>query len=168
MNGTLEQTNRGPRLRFTRRLAHAPEKVWRAITEPEQLKAWFPQAVVVERWEPGAPLQFTGQASFTGEVLAFEPGRLVEFRWGTDTLRLELEPDGDGTLLTLLDTLDELGKAARDAAGWHTCLDALEAQLDGETREWSDSDRWREVHPGYVDDFGPEAAAIGPPAGALD
>ena len=37
MNGTLEQTSSGPRLRFERRLAHAPAKVWRAITEPEHL-----------------------------------------------------------------------------------------------------------------------------------
>jgi len=38
----------------------------------------------------------------------------------------------------LLDTIDELGKAARDGAGWHACLDVLQqpserrpAALDG-------------------------------------
>lgn len=34
------------------------------------------------------------------------------------------------------------GKAARDGAGWHTCLD-----------------------PGYVERFGPEGATVGPPDG---
>lgn len=47
------------RLRFRRRLAHAPEKVWRAITEPEHVAAWFPQRIVGE-WRLGATLKFVG------------------------------------------------------------------------------------------------------------
>ncbi len=168
MNGTLEQTAAGPRLRFIRRLDHAPEAVWRAITEPEHLKAWFPDTIVVERWEVGAPLRFEHPGfSFEGEVLEVEPGARWAIRWGTDEIRVELEPDGDGTLLTLLDTLDALGKAARDAAGWHTCLDSLEDHLDGRPSPDS-SERWRAVHPGYVEALGPEAATIGPPEGAFD
>src|SRR3954451_22776016 len=172
MNGTLEQTAAAPRLRFTRRLAHAPEKVWRALTEPEHLKAWFPDTIVVDEWTVGAPLRFehapVPEGGFDGEALAVEPQRLLEFRWGTDVIRFELEPDADGTRLTLLDTIDELGKAARDAAGWHTCLDQLEHHLDGSAPPWSPSDRWKQVRPAYVDELGPEAAAIGPPEGALD
>lgn len=170
MNGTLEQTAAGPRLRFTRRLAHPPEKVWRAITEPAHLRAWFPMPIATERWEVGEPLRFESEVvgGFDGEVLAVEPERVLEFRWGTDTLRFEIEPEGDGTRLTLLDTIDELGKAARDSAGWHTCLDYLEHHLDATTPPWSHSDRWREVHPSYVEELGPEAATIGPPEGALD
>jgi uncharacterized protein YndB with AHSA1/START domain len=57
MSGTLEQTPEGPRLRFVRRLAHPPERVWRAITEPDELEAWFPDTIVVERWAVGAPLR---------------------------------------------------------------------------------------------------------------
>ena len=61
----------------------------------------------------------------------------------------------------------KLGKAARDAAGWHTCLDALESSLAGEAdpRSRMQSDRWSEVHPHYVESFGPEASALGPPEG---
>jgi uncharacterized protein YndB with AHSA1/START domain len=170
MTAALEQTDAGPRLRFTRFLAHPPEKVWRAITEPEHLEAWFPDSIEVERWEVGAPLRFAVKTGFGfgGEVLAFEPPRMLELRWGPDVIRLEVEPEGEGTRLTLLDTLEELGKAARDGAGWHTCLDRLEHHLDGTLPPWSSSDRWREVHPAYVDELGPEAATIGPPAGALD
>ena len=32
-------------IRFVRLLPHPPEKVWRAITDPEQLAAWFPAVV---------------------------------------------------------------------------------------------------------------------------
>ena len=168
---TLHHTEAGPQLRFTRRLAHPPEKVWRAITEPEHLRAWFPDAIEVTSWTPGATLRFRHQGGlydFTGEVLAVTPERALEFTWGPDTIRLELAPDGDGTLLTLLDTLEEVGKAARDGAGWHVCLDELVHHLDGTTAQGTPSARWRAVHPDYVSALGPEAATIGPPEGALD
>jgi uncharacterized protein YndB with AHSA1/START domain len=168
---TLHYTPAGPQLRFTRRLAHPPEKVWRAITEPEHLEAWFPDTIVVDRWEVGAALQFRhegGLYAFEGQVLEVTVPRALEFTWGPDTIRLELEPDGEGTRLTLLDTLEELGKAARDGSGWHVCLDHLEHDLNGTTPRWTASERWREVHPDYVQALGPEAATIGPPEGALD
>jgi len=166
MNGKLERSGDAWRLRFERTLAHPPEKVWRAITEPEHLAAWFPDTVFVSEWIVGAPLRF-GQPGheFDGEVLVVEEGAMVEFRWGTDVIRLELRPVEGGTRLTLTDTIDQLGKAARDAAGWHACLDQLEAHLVG-VHGPSASETWRAVHPGYVESFGPEAATIGPPQGA--
>jgi hypothetical protein len=97
---------------------------------------------------------------FDGEMIAFDPPSLLEFRWGDDVIRVELEPDGSGTRLTLLDTLAERGKGARDAAGWHVCLANLSHHLDGE--ETRDTD-WQSRFAGYVERFGPEASTIGPP-----
>jgi uncharacterized protein YndB with AHSA1/START domain len=168
-DGVLERDGDRWRLRFTRRLPHAPDKVWRALTEPESLKAWFPDRIVISEWAVGAPLQFGNPlAEYDGEVLAFEPPKLIEFRWGPDRIRLEIAPDGDGSVFTLLDTIDELGKAARDAAGWHECLDNLEQHLAGAAPSWQPGDRWRAVHGTYVDRFGPEGATIGPPEGWED
>jgi hypothetical protein len=79
------------------------------------------------------------------------------------------EPDravGRGTLLILLDTLEELGKAARDGAGWHTCLDGLAALLDHKNPPPARG-TWSEVHAIYAMDFGPDATTIGPPEGML-
>ncbi len=168
---TLHDTPAGPQLRFTRSLHHPPARVWRAITEPEHLKAWFPDTIEVTSWTPGATLHFRhegGLYDFAGEVVAVEHERALEFTWGPDTIRLELEPEGEGTRLTLLDTLEAVGKAARDGAGWHVCLDNLVHHLDGTTPEATMSDRWRAVHPDYVSALGPEAATIGPPQGALE
>lgn len=170
MYGTVEELTDGRwRLRFTRDVAHPVEKVWRAITEPEHLAAWFPTTIDGER-KPGAPLHFTfpNQAAppFDGEVIAYEPPHLFEFRWGPDVIRLEVQHSQRGALLTLSDTLEERGKAARDAAGWHTCLDALAASLAGDRHaRQEEMSAWRDVHAHYVEEFGPEGATIGPPEG---
>jgi uncharacterized protein YndB with AHSA1/START domain len=167
MYGDLEQLDDGRwRLRFTRTLPHPPEKVWRAVTEPEHLAHWFPTTIEGER-AAGARLRFAFPAgqlpAFEGEMTAYEPPSLMELRWGGDLLRLELRAVEQGTELTLLDTLEALGKAARDGTGWHTCLDALEAGLQdrGDARE--KLGRWAELHPHYVERFGPRAATIGVP-----
>ena len=68
-----------------------------------------------------------------------------------------------GTEITLIDAIAELGKAARDGAGWHVCLDQLTYHLDGAEPPWTQPDHWREVIDSYVEGFGPEAATIGPP-----
>jgi uncharacterized protein YndB with AHSA1/START domain len=164
--GRLERRDGRLQLHFTRRLPHRPEKVWRALTEPEHLAAWFPTAIEGER-AAGARLRFVFRDNeaepFDGEMLAFDPPSLMELRWADDILRFELRPDGDGTVLELTDTFDEIGKAARDAAGWHSCLDLLAYEVDGRAAPWSSSDRWRQVHDAYVERLGSEASAIGPP-----
>src|SRR6516225_5200708 len=124
--GTLAKAGDQWTLTFTRRLSHPPEKVWRAVTEPEHLAAWFPQEIVGDR-RPGAHLRFVSSVGdgFSGEMLVFDPPSIMELTWGTDRLRIELQPDDNGTLLTLTDVFSDLGTAARDAAGWHECLDRL-------------------------------------------
>jgi uncharacterized protein YndB with AHSA1/START domain len=163
--GTLDRDGETIKLTFTRRFAHPPEKVWRAVTEPEHLAAWFPDRVVGE-FRAGAALRFENAHGdgFDGKMLEFEPPRVMEILWGTDRLRFELAPDGNGTLLTFTDTFAELGKAARDGAGWHECLDRLANDLDGVPQgKWGD--HWRELYAGYVEHLGPEASTIGPPEG---
>jgi uncharacterized protein YndB with AHSA1/START domain len=160
MDGILESAGDRWRLRFTRRLKHSPRTVWQAIVEPEHRDTWFPQRIEGDL-RVGGPLRFVSQyGDFDGEVLAFEPQKLLEFSWGTDTIRLEVSPDGDGCVLTLLDTFDEHGKAARDAAGWHTCLDSLERHLDSSL---APTDRWEVLFARYGQNFPPEASTIGPP-----
>ena len=152
------------RLRFVRPLPYSAETAWSAITEPGHLAAWFPDGIT-GAFEVGSTLAFGSSqvGEFTGDVLAVDPPKSLEYTWGTDVLRFEIEPTGDGCALTLFDTIDEVGKAARDAAGWHVCLDKLEHSLAGTTPTWSDGDRWGELNPIYAETFGPEAATIGPP-----
>ena len=164
--GELEHQGDTVLLRFTRRLEHPPEKVWRALVEPEHLAAWFPTTIDGDR-AAGARLRFRHRDDivepFEGEMLAFEPPSLLELQWGPDVLRFELEAAGAGTLLRFTDTLEALGKAARDGAGWHECLDRLACELAGQTPAWAPAERWQQVHARYLERLGPEAATIGPP-----
>ena len=168
MLGELDRNGDRWELRFTRTLAHPPEKVWRAITEPEHLRAWFPADIEGER-AAGAPLRFVFREDegppIDGEMVAYDPPSVLELRWGDELLRFELRAEGAGTVLTFVNTFDELGKAARDAAGWHACLDVLEHVVAGTTAPWDPQERWGDVHPRYVEALGPEAATIGPPEG---
>jgi uncharacterized protein YndB with AHSA1/START domain len=173
--GTLEQEGDSSILRFERRLAHPPGRVWRALTDDAELAAWFPTTMEGER-RTGAPLTYSfrqGEAApFAGEMLAFVPPSLLELRWADDVLRFELEPDGSGCVLRLRVTFPQLGKAARDGAGWHVCLHRLGLWLAGDADNDAvdrgpaePSDLWRVVHAQYVERLGPEASVIGPPQG---
>jgi uncharacterized protein YndB with AHSA1/START domain len=165
--GRLQLADGRATLVFRRHLAHPPAKVWRALTEPGHLDAWFPCTIEGER-TAGSALQFSFKEmpglKLDGEVLAWDPPRLFEFKWGTDMLRFELAPEGDGCLFTLTDIFEEVGKGARDAAGWHVCLENLVDAVDDREPgpERTSGHYWRTINARYQELFGPEASTEGP------
>lgn len=173
-DGVLEQVGERWRLRFVRTLPHPPEKVWRALTEERHLAAWFPTTIEGEL-RAGAPLVFRFREgeypAESGEMIECDPPRVLEFTWGfsqepsdrPEQSRFELEPEGDGCRLTFMTTYDQVGKSARDAAGWHVCFDLLEAHLAGKPAPEAGEDRWSPLNRRYTERFGPEAATMGPP-----
>lgn len=140
-DGTLSARNGRYVLRFERHLPHPADQVWQALTEPDALRHWFPQEV-------------DGDMSAGGKLtFSFAKGENV--------------PDGEGGCrLIFTDTIIEQGKAARDGAGWHVCLDMLGAWLDGAAPP--PPDRWQRVHPVYAERFGPAASTMGPPSAEAD
>ena len=60
----------------------APERVWRAVTRPEELSNWFGQQVIMEP-VVGSDIVFIwkehGRA--TGRIEAFDPPHTFAFRW---------------------------------------------------------------------------------------
>jgi uncharacterized protein YndB with AHSA1/START domain len=134
-------------LQYLRRLAHPPEKVWRALTESEHLQHWMPCDLIGER-RAGARLELPfwpahvekygiETPTLQGEIRAWDPPRLFEWTWDTDVLRWELEAVDGGTVLTFTTWLgdDRMGgDLANTGAGYHVCLDHLAAWLDDEPR----------------------------------
>ncbi|MGW6460637.1 SRPBCC family protein [Streptomyces sp. NPDC055078] len=143
-------------LRMERRLAHPPQRVWDAITRPEQLARWFPSEVSVEL-RPGGKVGFLfpgeTEPDLTGVVTDAEEPRLFGFTWGDDHLRWEIVPDGEGSLLTLVHTFGDRFGAASFASGWHGCVTALGQFLDGvEISAMRDTSG--RLHESYIEQFG--------------
>jgi uncharacterized protein YndB with AHSA1/START domain len=132
--------------------------VWRAVTDPDELKEWFPASVIYEP-RVGAPMHFDfggvhGQDVWPGEVTDWDPPRAFAFRWGEDELRFELSPADEGTLLVFTHSFDhEPGKPARDAAGWEACFEAFDALLASAPRR-SAQESWPAHHERYLAEFG--------------
>jgi len=154
-----------PSVRLERHLPDPPSVVWRAITDREQLRSWFPCDVIVAggRWEVGAAITFLFppeviDIALTGEVLAVDEPNTLAFSWGAEILRFTLSASDGGTRLVLVDELPA-GIAARNAAGWEVCLDRLTGVDPG-------PDAWRPRFEAYVLAFEPALGPQeGPPAG---
>src|SRR5436853_408078 len=121
---------------LVRELRHSPEKVWSALTDPAQLREWAPFDADRNLGAVGAMKLTTVGAPKTqvleSRVTRAEAPRVLEFTWGEQNLRWELEPlSGGGTRLRLWHDIDR-NFISMGAAGWHICLDVLERQLAGE------------------------------------
>ena len=147
-------------LRFERRLAHAPEKVFRAISDPGELRHWFPATMETEL-RAGAPIRFTFEDMDVdapgGEVLEVDPPKLLVYSWGDDVLRWEIVPEAGGCRLFFSQTIAGGGISggrpgtARNAAGWDVCLAGLAARLDGEQ---APDIPWFPLFEAYAERFG--------------
>jgi uncharacterized protein YndB with AHSA1/START domain len=165
MTTTLLTDGTRPAVRLERQLPDPPEIVWRALTERDQLRSWFPCDVIVEGddWVPGAAITFPFppdviDMTLTGEVLEVDQPNLLVYTWGDETLRFELSESDGGTRLALIDELPG-PHAARNAAGWDVCLDRLVGTEPG-------PGAWRPRFDAYSAEFAPVIGAQeGPPAG---
>lgn len=136
MHGSLETVDGHSVLRFERHLEHSVDRVWRAITDPQELCYWFPSV---------------GDLAITES----EPPRLLVGSWFGDQLRFELRSEGDGCVLIFSHAFAGREKAARDAAGWDCCFERFDALLTGEPIGEADSlHGWPEIHEQYAERFG--------------
>ncbi|HTA15917.1 MAG TPA: SRPBCC family protein [Solirubrobacteraceae bacterium] len=161
-------------LRFERTLDHPVERVWAALTEVDDLRCWHPSPFELER-HVGGRVDYqspAGNAFREGRITAYEPPHLLAHSWGEDHLCWELTPYDSGTRLVLTHTFDDGLKAARDAAGWHLCLDGLAALLSGHddlapTDESAIPAGWDELNRSYEQRFGIAPEDATPPPNRL-
>jgi uncharacterized protein YndB with AHSA1/START domain len=156
---------------LVRELRHPPAKVWQALTDPAQLREWAPFDAD-RRLDTAGPVTLstvgtpTPQVSET-RVERSEAPRLLEYSWGGNDIRWELEAVGDGTRLTLWHNIDRRF-VSMGAAGWHICLDVLDRFLAGhaigrivagEAMKFG----WPRLNAEYAKQFGVEAMNPNPP-----
>jgi len=119
---------------LVRELRHPPAKVWKALTNPDDLREWAPYDSDKNLGTVGTATLSTFGAPHVTEthIKRAEAPRVLEFEWGGGDIRWELEPLGrDGTRLTLWANIDRR-YVAMGAAGWHIALDVLDRLLAGQ------------------------------------
>jgi uncharacterized protein YndB with AHSA1/START domain len=129
LTSTTQQTIDGrPALRLERRLDHSIERVWRAVTAPDELARWF---VAEVPWTPTAGEEFEA-GGHSGRVTALEPPRLIAWTWHVERYSFELTADDDGCVLVFTHVFNPAyGPDWQHAAGWDMYFDRLDAHLAG-------------------------------------
>jgi uncharacterized protein YndB with AHSA1/START domain len=136
------------RIERTVEIAAAPEKVWAALTTAEGLAAWFGDEAEIDA-RPGGTAWMKWDTGYTADmrVERVEEPRVFGFTWHVFGLPEEdprrtyveftLEPVGDGTRLTVVETgfaqlADDAYREAYDGntRGWASELGELVAYLD--------------------------------------
>ena len=120
---------------LVRQLRHSPEKVWHALTDTTELRAWAPfdadrnldvAGRTVKLTTVGAPAAHVSD----GTVKRADAPKVLEYSWGDNDIRWELEALNGGTRLTLWHKIDRRF-ISMGAAGWHICIDVMDRLLDG-------------------------------------
>jgi uncharacterized protein YndB with AHSA1/START domain len=114
---------------MVRELRHPPAMIWQALTDPAHLREWAPfdadrslaSVGPVKLSTVGTPKPIVSET----RVTRAEAPKLLEYRWGEQDMRWQLEPLGHGTRLTLWHNIDRR-YISMGAAGWHICFDVLD------------------------------------------
>lgn len=159
---TLVRIGERPILSFRRHLRQPIEAVWLAVTDPVDMRSWFPTRIEIDEWKVGATLThyFDGHDidPLSGVVVEWDPPHRVRFTWGEDTISFDLTESSDGGTAFVLTEELNANHAARNAAGWESCLDHLERRTEPHS--------WQERFEHYVVTFEPVLGQQeGPPAG---
>jgi uncharacterized protein YndB with AHSA1/START domain len=151
---------------LVRDLRHPPARVWEAITEPEHLREWAP-------FDTDRSLATVGTARLStvattnvsdSQVKRADAPKLLEYTWGEQNLRWELEPQPGGTRLTLWHNINR-NFISMGAAGWQICFDVMDAHLAGDPigrivgPEAMKFD-WQRLNAEYAKQFGVETPSL--------
>jgi uncharacterized protein YndB with AHSA1/START domain len=128
MSASQQTVDGRPALRIERRLAHSVERVWRAVTAPDELARWF---VADVPWTPAAGEEFEAGGE-RGRITTLEPPHVLAWTWGTERYCFELTPDGEHCVLVFTHVFNpNLGPGWQHAAGWETYFNRLDTHLAG-------------------------------------
>ncbi|MBO0719825.1 MAG: SRPBCC family protein [Blastocatellia bacterium] len=134
-----------------------PEKLWRALIEPEFTRQYWVGTWQESEWKAGSAWRIMipdGRVGDSGEVLEIDPPRRLVLSWRNEFLpelkaegysraTYELEPQGDTVKLTVIHEIDKHDSQfiKKVSNGWPAILASLKSLLEtGEpmemTRHW--------------------------------
>ena len=134
-DGTYLELDGRPAVRFERIYDHPVARVWAAVTDPDEMRHWFPSPEVEHDARTDGSITVSGDpyspAPKTSRILVWEPPHRFAFEWEDDELHLTLSEHARGCRLELVNILSTPGAGARNAAGWEMCLDLLDRVVAG-------------------------------------
>ena len=133
------------------RLKAKPEKVWRALTDPNITKKYFFNCGVYSDWKPGSRISFKGRLflikkiEMDGMILEVQPNRLLRYSLRNQNDKAgnsfsevtdELIYDDGITILTITDDVGE-GKGVetrykRSLKAWNKVLKGLKKVVEAD------------------------------------
>lgn len=130
-------------------VAVTPDRVWTALTEPDQIAAYMWGTQVETTWEVGTPIKWNGEHDGKvyqdlGTVLTYEEPKALSVTHYSPmsgqpdepenyrTLVYTLTAEGKGTHVELTqDGCDDEAQAEQFSANWQQMLDGLKAHVEG-------------------------------------
>lgn len=152
--GTVTNFDASATVRFERIIDAAIDRVWRALTDVEELGGWLAHTEMELRRGGPVSIDFGEGGHVTGEVLVADGPNTLEYTWNfadesKSVVRFELAAQGAQTRLVLEHRLLPPDQAVGYGAGWHAHLDMLTAQITGGAPvDWDE--RFAEVLGGYT------------------
>ena len=134
-----------------------PEKLWKALIDPEFTRRFWNETWQDCEWKPGATWRLMipdGRVADAGEVVEIEPQRRLVLRWrnelmpelreeGYSRMTYEIEKKGESVKLTVIHEMERGGSKLIDAVsgGWPMILSSLKSLLETgqaleETKRW--------------------------------
>ena len=123
-----------------------PEKLWKALTEPEFTRQYWFGVTLECAWKAGSPWKMTypdGTTTDTGEIIEIDPPRRMVIRWqnewkpelkaeGPSLCTFELEPKGSAVKLTITHEIERPKSKLIVAVsgGWPLVLSNLKSLLE--------------------------------------
>ncbi|HWD68262.1 MAG TPA: SRPBCC family protein [Caulobacteraceae bacterium] len=124
----------------------APQKVWDALTQPEQTRLYWHGVTQVSDWIPGADWKMTfadGRIADAGRVVEVDPPRRLVLEWrnefmpelkaeGFSRCTIEISEEHGVTRLAVTHEIDVEGSKLIEAVsgGWPRILSSLKSLLE--------------------------------------
>lgn len=131
-------------------MIHAlPERVWKALTDPEEIKEYMMGAAVISDWKVGSDITWAGEwqgKSYKdkGKIKSFDENRKLEYTHYSPmsgkedtpenyhTVTITLEETGDQTQVSLSqDGNNSAEERDHSTKNWQSMLDGMKKLIEG-------------------------------------